>query len=65
MDWAVHTPGWDISVDLYIFPKVPGLYERTNATAVINFPLFKTKLKTISMDARIWTLRELWYDTNT
>lgn len=53
MDWALHTPGWDISVDLYIFLKVPGVYERTNATAVINFPLFKTKLKPTSMDARI------------
>lgn len=54
MDWAVPSHTGDISVDLYIFLKVPGLYGRTNATAVINFPLFKTKLNsTLSVDARI------------
>lgn len=45
IDWAVHTHKQDVSVDLYIFPKVPELYERINARAVINLPLFKTKLK--------------------
>lgn len=47
MDWAVHTHRQDISVELYIFSEVPELYERTHTTAVINFPLFKTKLKSI------------------
>lgn len=66
MDWAVPSHSRDVSVDLYLFSKVPGLYERTNATAIINFPLFEIKSNsTQSVDARIQTLKELWYDTNT